>query len=361
MRKKAILTTAFLLSSLLLLTGCAGNSADAESKGGSSASSDGVPEDPEPIVFYTSRNEAQIKKVIADFENLHPQYTGLISYLPVPTQEALERVKAESSNPQADFLWGGTRQQLSQGSANGLFEPLPDSIRKAVPADYQAEDGSWVGEQVLPEVIYYNNQVLSPNQAPTDWSDLVEPAFSGKIGIRDPAPSGTIRTIFDGLIQTEAKRTGSIDGAWDFLKKLDANTVAYPNSADLNVLLQRQQYAVSVWNLQSLLIDKNTNGQDFIEPVVPKSGAIYLIDGIAKIKNSPAGSDVDPFLEYIFSPEVQKSFADDYYQVPTVELDGEPEWLTKLNLHELKLDWDEIVASEAKWIQYWQDNIKTQK
>lgn len=358
---------AILIASTIALTGC-GTGATAEpaasetpAETATAEAGTTVPENPEPIVFYTSRNEEQVTATIDGFVAKYPQYEGKITYLVVPTQEALERVKAESANPQADFLWGGTRQQLTVGAQDDIFAPLPDAVREAVPTDYQDPDGLWVGEQILPEVIYYNKDALDAADAPKDWSDLIDEKYAGKIGIRDVAPSGTIRTIWDGIIQTETKRTGSIDGAWDFLRKLDANTVAYPSSADLNTLLQRQEYVISVWNLQSLLIDKNKNGLDFIEPVVPASGAIYLVDGIAKIKDNPSGTDVDPFLEYIYSQEVQSGFAADYFQIPTITLDAEPQWLTDLGLHELQLDWTDIVKNEAEWIQYWQDNIKTEK
>jgi iron(III) transport system substrate-binding protein len=369
MTRNRLLSLGVLALSVTALAGCSATAAGTEaspttgttSETSPSADAGALPADPKPIVFYTSRSEDQVTQTIADFVSLHPQYEGKITYLVVPTQEALERVKAESANPQADFLWGGTRQQLTIGAQDDIFAPLPDAVREAVPADYQDAEGRWVGEQILPEVIFYNKDVLDADAAPKDWSDLVSEKYAGQIGIRDVAASGTMRTIWDALIQTETAKTGSIDGAWKFLTQLDANTVAYPSSADLNPLMQRQQYSVSAWNLQSLLIDINRNGLDFIQPVVPTSGAVYLVDGIAKIADNPAGADVDPFLEFIFSQDVQAGYAEDYFQISTQELQSEPQWLTDLNLHELKLDWDDAIAHEAEWIQYWQDNIKTQK
>src|SRR5699024_7734513 len=65
-----------------------------------------------PFTIYTARDSDLAEKVVEDFEAAHPEWEGMATILTLGAQEALERVRAESSNPQGDIWWGGTRQQL---------------------------------------------------------------------------------------------------------------------------------------------------------------------------------------------------------------------------------------------------------
>jgi iron(III) transport system substrate-binding protein len=35
-----------------------------------------------------------------------------------------------------------------------------------------------------------------------------------------------------------------------------------------------------------------------------------------------------------------------------------PEWLTKLDIKEMKMDWNVMGQKEGEWISYWSKNIK---
>ena len=37
---------------------------------------------------------------------------------------------------------------------------------------------------------------------------------------------------------------------------------------------------------------------------------------------------------------------------------NKPEWLAKLNIREMKFDWDAMSAKQAEWMNYWAQNIK---
>jgi iron(III) transport system substrate-binding protein len=42
----------------------------------------------------------------------------------------------------------------------------------------------------------------------------------------------------------------------------------------------------------------------------------------------------------------------------TVPDGGKPEWLAKLDIREMKVDWDLLGQKEAEWMDYWSQNIK---
>src|SRR5699024_10482006 len=52
-----------------------------------------------PFTIYTARDSELAEKVVEDFEAAHPEWEGMATILTLGAQEALERVRAESSNP----------------------------------------------------------------------------------------------------------------------------------------------------------------------------------------------------------------------------------------------------------------------
>ena len=117
---------------------------------------------------------------MADFEKANPKYAGKVQLLTLGAQEALERVKAEKSNPQGDIWWGGTQQQMQQAAAEQVLSPAPEGRYRRRPRGPARRGGLWVGEMKLAEVIFYNKDMLTADQAPKDWDDLIEPGDEGQ-------------------------------------------------------------------------------------------------------------------------------------------------------------------------------------
>ena len=313
---------------------------------------------PVPFTIYTARDSELAEKVVADFEADNPDWEGMATILTLGAQEALERVRAEKSNPQGDLWWGGTRQQLSQGAADGVLAPAPQEVIDAVPEDYRDPEGLWVGEMLLAELFMINTEMISGDEIPADWDDLLDAAYKGEVVIRDVEASGTMRAIYCAMIDRLYDDAGSAEAGYEWLLELDANTVTYAaNPTDMYQRVSRQEAALSLWNLQDIMLQKNGDFPMF-DAVVPASGAPMLVDGLAKIADGPGGAGADAFISYLMSTEVQTSMAEEYYQIPAIELEQEPQWLAELGLEEMQLDWDRIAENEDEWIGHWASSIK---
>ena len=146
------------------------------------------------------------------------------------SQDVYDRVRTEKENPQADIWWGGPMTSFSRAEREGLLEryvPAWDSVSVTA---YRSPGKFWYGTFLTPEVIMYNSNRITPAQAPKDWDDLLDPAWRGKIVIRSPLASGTMRIIFSSIILRELQRGGSNASAFAWLRKLDANTKTYAAS-----------------------------------------------------------------------------------------------------------------------------------
>jgi iron(III) transport system substrate-binding protein len=341
------------LLALVLLMGLAGAcSADADRE------SEGT--DSQRLIIYTGRDKDEVSKVVSLFEESQPNYKGKVDTVILGAQAALDRLRAEKSNPQAGFLWGATLQGMQQAANEGLLAPSTPANASLIDASRKDPLGRWHAEMLLPEVIIYNHDLLKPEQAPKEWDDLIKPEFKGKVVIRDVVPSGTMRTIFSAMIFRQYVRTGSADAGFEWLKKLDANTAIYsPTPDDMYLKLDRGVGTVTLWNLQDALIQPLRNNRPW-SYVIPESGVPVLLDGVGVVANPNSKEAAEDFQNFLLEPELQLQLAKDYYQIPAMQVPDadKPEWLAKLSIREMRIDWDLMSQKQTEWIDYWAQNVK---
>jgi iron(III) transport system substrate-binding protein len=311
------------------------------------------------LLIYTGRDKDEVAQVVDLFTQKHPQYKDKVETVILGAQEALTRLRAEQANPQAGFLWGGTIQGLQQAANEQLLAPSNPTHANLIEPSRKDPEGRWHAEMLLPEVIVYNHDILKPDQAPKDWDDLVTPAFKGKIVIRDVMVSGTMRTIFSAMIYRQNEGNPPAAG-YEWLKKLDANTITYAaNPDDMYFKIDRGVGTVTLWNLQDALIQPLKNKRPW-SYVIAASGVPVLIDGVGIVNNTKSMKAAEDFQNFLLEPQLQAQLARDYYQIPAMQVPDvdKPEWLSKLNINEMKIDWNVMGQKEKEWMDYWSKNIK---
>lgn len=312
------------------------------------------------LTIYTGRDKDEVAWVIDEFEKANPKYARKVIHIIAGAQDNLDRLRAEKGNPQAGFLWGGTMQQLDQAADENLIKAVELTHGDKLSAKYRHPDKKWYAEILLPEVIIYNKNLLSREEAPKDWNDLSDPKWKDKIIIRDVMASGTMRTIYSAMVYKSFMVDGKPDAGYAFLKKLNDNTVSYAaNPDDMYLQLDQGIGQITLWNLQDALIQPKKNNRPW-DYVMPISGAPVLLDGMAVVNNPDQEKAATDFANFLMEPKMQAKLATDYYQIPAMDLGDtkKPTWLTELNLIEMKIDWKTFAQHQAEWMKYWAENIK---
>ena len=311
------------------------------------------------LVIYSPHGKELLNDFAKQFEQTHPGVK--VNWLDMGSQDVLDRIRSEKSNPQADIWWGAPSSFFMNAAKEGLLQPYRPSWANAVDSTQHDSLDRWYGTYLTPEVIAFNSQVLNEETAPQDWDDLLDVKWKGKICIRDPLASGTMRAIFSAMIWRFYRDTGSPQRGYDWLQQLDANTKSYPANPTLMYLqVARREALVTVWNMPDIELQKQVYEYPF-GYVIPKSGTPVLVEGLAVVANCKHPGLAKEFYEFITTRESLAKQAKAYFRIPArrdVPQDMLPQWITTKKITSMSIDWQVFSEKTKQWMKYWDQNIK---
>lgn len=312
-----------------------------------------------PVVVYSPHGQAQLADFELRFEAAYPQYD--LQPIDLPSQQIADRLRAEKGNPQCDVWWGASAVTFSQVADEGLLEPYRPAWAEAL--DEQAHDPAfrWIGIYETPEVIVYNSDLVNATDAPKTWDALLDPKWKGRILIRDPNPSDTMRTIFGAMILREWPKTNSADAGYDWLRRLASNTKDYPKSWEgMLTSLNRQEASLTLWNMPDIKRVVDEKGYH-LAYVFPEGGTPVVTDGLAIVKGAPNPDGAKAFYEFVCTEQSLAFAAEQYFRIPTrSDLDRSkfPEWVRSLDYKRMPMDWRLFEQNIQDWMKHWSNEIR---
>ncbi len=317
------------------------------------------------VVVYSPHGEDMLNDFKKRFEAAHPDIKMV--YQALPGQDVKNRIRAEGKNSHCDVWWGGGITDFVQVEQEGLLEPYKPTWADKVEPSLRSSKDLFYPQWLTPEVIIYNSDALKPEEAPSDWDDLLDDKWKDQIVIRFPLKSSTMKTIYSAMIYRFYKEDKKPDRGYDWLRKLDANTLRYADSpTTMHQMLTAKQGLVTLWNMPDAILYRE--GKEYQLPLaykLPKSGTPVLADCIALVKGAPHMDNAKLFYEFVTSAESLVYQANPPYgriparkDVPREQL---PKWMSEVDINAMALDWDLFVREQDTWMQYWDDNIRGKK
>jgi iron(III) transport system substrate-binding protein len=279
------------------------------------------------------------------------------------SQEILDRVRGEAVNPQADVWFGAPSESFERAAREHLLDAYRPSWADAVPAEAHDAQGLWYGTFLTPEVIAYNTQVIPRDSAPRDWDDLLQPKWKGKIIIRDPIASGTMRAIFGAIIARSVVSTGSPQGGFQWLKQLDANTREYTlNPTILYQKLGRREGILTLWDMPDVATMRDRVGIP-IDYIIPKSGTPLLVDAIAIVHGTQHPREARLYYEFVTSQAAEIASARQFLRIPArtdLPSDSLPAWIrvAQSQIHPMPVNQSLLAVHLNEWMRYWDAHIR---
>ena len=313
-----------------------------------------------PVVVYSPHGRDQLTLLEQEFERRRPDVD--VRWLDMGSQEIFDRLRFERVNPQADVWFGGPTPIFDRGVADSLLQPYRPAWAESVGPGGVHPDGFYYPAYRTPAVIAYNTKAVAEADAPRDWDEVLEPRWRDQVLIRDPMASGTMRAIWGLIIVRSIRETGDTTQAMDWLRRLDAQTVAYTlNPAILNEKLARQEGLVTLWDLPDILISRGKGlpfGYTF-----PRSGTVVIDDAIALVRGARHPSAAAAFIDFVGSEDAQALAAERVFRLPArrgLPADRVPAWVTEVE-REMKvadMDWRLLAEEGAAWMAYWDTHVR---
>ena len=313
------------------------------------------------LTVYSPHGKDLLEYYEKGFEAAHPNVD--VQWVDMGSQEVLDRIRAEKANPQADLWFGAPSEIFSRAAGEGLLDPYTPTWSANVSPEARDPQNRWFGTYMTPEVIAYNTNAVSAADAPKDWDEVVDPKWKGKVLIRNPVESGTMRAIFGAILARSMAQTGSTAQGWDWLRKLDANTKEYVlNPAMLYQKLGRQEGTITLYNMPDIAtLEARTKTP--VGFVFPTSGTPLLVDAIALVRGSEQQAVAKQFYEYVTTPAAFQDAAEKFLRIPArtdLPVDSLPDVVrrAKTELKPMPLDAKLLADSLDSWMKYWDSSIR---
>jgi iron(III) transport system substrate-binding protein len=313
-----------------------------------------------PVVVYSPHGRDLLSALERAYEAAHPEID--VRWLDMGSQEVYDRVRSEKANPQCDVWFGGPDSIFARGADEGLLAAFRPSWADTVPADSRGPNDLYFGVYRTLPVLLYNSAALKEDAAPADWDALLEPRFTGKVLIRDPLASGTLRTVWGMVLARSVAETGDEARGWAWLRRLDSQTKEYTaNSALLFEKLKRQEGLVSIWELSDVLLARQQGAPFGFR--LASSGTPVINDAIGLVTGARHVDAARAYIEWVGGREAQELAAREAYKLPArsdfapADL---PEWTRPVLASLRSAEYDRALAAREtpRWMSEWDRGVR---
>ena len=254
-----------------------------------------VPQDKQ-LILYTSHKEEVYLPIVREFEDR----TGIwVEVHSGGTTQILDEIRENASNTECDVMFGGGI--ASYEAERDLFLPYFTREKDRIDSQWCSDDGIWTPFTELPIVFVYNNKLLSEDETPKGWYDLMEDdRFKGQIAFADPLKSGTGYTVLATLLQlTDKDKEELISG---ILAQLDGRIL--DNSGDVIPGVANGEFLAGI-TLEETAIQYMSQEND-ISICYPMEGTSAIPDGCAIVKGAPHSYNAGLFIDFVTGRDTQK-------------------------------------------------------
>lgn len=270
--------------------------------------------DPE-VVVYTSADEQVAQPVFERFE----RETG-IKVVPKFDSEATKttglaaQLRSERDRPRADVFWSNEQASVVQLAADGVLAACDPAVLASWPEAWKDPQGRWASLAGRARVIVYApDRVPEP---PQRWTDLLNPAWKGRIAMADPrfgttrGHMGAMKAYWDAHAMPgyfEAWAEGLAENAPIVLTSGNAGVVdaVARGQADLGMTDTDDVLAAQARGLKVQMVQPRHVRDDRV-----KGGGTMLVPNtVGMVAGAPHAAEAARFLAFMLTEATERQLA----------------------------------------------------
>ena len=161
------------------------------------------------VMLYSSMQEDQLVAIKKGFEAKYPDI--VLDYYFAGTGRVITKIATEHQAGQvaADVIWVGDPSDYLSFKKEGILQKYSSPEAAAIDAKFIDPDGYYTGARMMNMGIGYNSALVTPEDAPKSWNDLLSEKWQDQVVMTDPSSAGTTKYFVAALLDTEKSTSGS--------------------------------------------------------------------------------------------------------------------------------------------------------
>ncbi len=289
------------------------------------------------LTVYSGRSEALIQPLIDSFE----EATGIeVTVRYAGSAELAAQLLEEGNNSPADVFFAQDAGALGAIAKAGMLKTMNADLLALVPAEYSAEDGSWVGVSGRVRTLNYNPEKVTT--LPGSVFDLADSSWRGHIGIAPTNASFQAFVTAMRVVEGEQKTL-------EWLEAMKQNAVIFEKNSAILEAVETGQVDAGLINHYYWYARGKELGFDALTSKLAQfeSGDVgNLINsaGVGLVSDSSAAL---VFVEYLLSDFAQAYFADATSEYPLISgVDADVDLVPLIEIPGPKVDLSDLDGLE---------------
>jgi iron(III) transport system substrate-binding protein len=268
--------------------------------------------------------------------------TGQVAY-----QRLMQDLK--NNSPQCDvFSTTDIAHMPALMKRNALANFTPDNAA-SLGAAFKGlgQDGYWYPNHSTLMLIIANTQRVKPQDLPTNWPDLLDPKWKGRVAFGHPAFSGYV-----GVWTVALKK----QYGWQWFDKLAKNNPRIGRSGnDPITLLNGGECDVGLGPLATAMLSASKGNPMAV--VYPIDGSVLCIGPSGVLANAPHPNAGRLFMNWLLSPDCAKVLADNFQTPVRDDVPPNPAAKPVSQIKLLRVTTEEIDKGVPQAIEDWRDTF----
>jgi iron(III) transport system substrate-binding protein len=256
------------------------------------------------MVWYAAIGSADAHALLKKFNKTYPFVKTEIYR--ATGQKVTTRILAEARAKR--HIWDVTINGGLSGEyqkRRGLYAKYLSPHRKFFPEGLKDPEGYWTDMFLNLKVIGYNTKIVSPQDVPKAYEDLLDPKWKGKMGM----PTNDVYWFANVL-----RKMGEEKGL-EYMKKLAEQNIRFRTGRTLNaqmVAAGEIHFAILVYNYKIEQMKKEGAPVEWVAIDPVKIGTVAEIHPVGVSANAPHPNAARLFADFLLSKEAGELLASRY-------------------------------------------------